>query len=251
MTGAPRRRARSSIASAAPDQSAPPPARMIGRSAPARISAACAIASSGTAGLGRGGKRRRIGRRRALARASGPEGGTAPPGGDGPRSSPGTPCPATPGSARRRRTVPHQCGHRPEDPLEVDLVVIAALAIQRVGVDLAREQEDRHRVGPAFGDPGQRVGRAGAGGRADDARLGPSPARSHPRRRHRPARCGSGSCGSSPTGRSRHRSSSSASPASRTDARTPTSQSLDQYVRPVVHVPAPLKSYRQLISVSG
>ncbi len=66
---------------------------------------------------------------------------------------------------------------RAEDPLQVDLMVIAALAIHRVGIDLAGQQEDRDRIGPAFGDPAQGVGRAGARGRADHAGLA-----RHPRR---------------------------------------------------------------------
>ena len=65
--------------------------------------------------------------------------------------------------------------HRPEDPLEVDLVVIAALAIEGVGVHLAGEQENRDRVGPALGDARQGVGRARAGRRADDPGLARDP----------------------------------------------------------------------------
>ena len=48
-------------------------------------------------------------------------------------------------------------------------MIVAALAVERRRVDLAGEQEDGDGVGPAFGDPGQGVGRAGAGGCAHDA----------------------------------------------------------------------------------
>ena len=65
--------------------------------------------------------------------------------------------------------------HRPEDPLEVDLVVIATLAIEGVGIHLPGEQENGDRVGPALGDARQGVGRARAGGRADDPGLSRHP----------------------------------------------------------------------------
>ena len=79
----------------------------------------------------------------------------------GPRSSPGKPCRPMPGICPGRRTVPHQLRHRSEDSLEIDLVIIATFSIECIGVDLTCEKEDRDRVGPAFGDSRQRVGRAG------------------------------------------------------------------------------------------
>ena len=129
--------------------------------------------------------------------------------------------------------------HRPEDPLEVDLVVIAALAIEGVGVHLAGEQENRDRVRPAFGDPRQGVGRARAGGRADD----PGPSRDP-----RIAIGGEGAgllvanqgCAdrARPADRIVDRGRvGTGHPKKMPDA--PTNQSVHQQVRPVLHVYAP------------
>ena len=65
--------------------------------------------------------------------------------------------------------------HGPKDPLEVDLVVIATFTVECVGIDLPRQQEHRHRVRPAFGNPRQGIGCPGTGGRTHN----PGPA-GHP-----------------------------------------------------------------------
>ncbi len=192
--------------------------------------------------LGARRKRRQIGRRRALQThhvlRKEQRGWT--------RTAPGhrlerlaEQCRNLPGPARR--TTPIR--HRPEDSLEIDLVIIATLAIERVGVDLTREQEDRDRVGPAFGDSRQRIGRAGAGRRADDSR---------PARDPRVAIRGEGA-GLLVADQDRANGARSADRVvnrRRVRARHPeqiahsmTSQSVHQYVRPVLHdLPAPLKT---------
>ena len=48
-------------------------------------------------------------------------------------------------------------------------MVVAALAIERRRIDLARDKQDRDRVGPAFGHAGEGIGRARPGRRADDS----------------------------------------------------------------------------------
>ena len=40
-------------------------------------------------------------------------------------------------------------------------MIIAAFAVQGIRIDLAGEQEDRHRVCPALGNPGERIHRPG------------------------------------------------------------------------------------------
>ena len=50
-------------------------------------------------------------------------------------------------------------------------MIVAAFVIEGVGVDLTGKQEDRDRIGPAFGNPGEGVGRARSGSRAHDARF--------------------------------------------------------------------------------
>ena len=221
MTGAPSRRARASIAPAAPDQSAPPPARMIGRS-----------------GLGQdlGGLGDRVDRHGRGRAAAGTPGCSPTPEqaarirswgrnrAAGPRPSPGhrleRPAQQA-GTWSTRRSVPHHSRHRAEDPLEVDLMVVAALAIQRIGVDLSGEQEDRAPSRPSTRR--RRSGRWSRRGRrwCRRPRARPSPAQSRRRRRRRPARCGPGSSGSSRPAPARRRSSSSASPASRTGGALP------------------------------
>ena len=54
-------------------------------------------------------------------------------------------------------------------------MIVAAFVIEGVGVDLAGKQEDRDRIGPAFGNPRECVGRAGPGGRTHDARFARHP----------------------------------------------------------------------------
>ena len=56
-----------------------------------------------------------------------------------------------------------------EDALEVNLVVVAAFAIERCRIELARDKEDRHGIGPAFGHASECIGGAGAGCRAHDS----------------------------------------------------------------------------------
>ena len=58
-------------------------------------------------------------------------------------------------------------GDRPEDALEVDLVIVAAFPVQVGRIDLTGQEEHGHRVGPGFGHARQGVGRPRAGGGAD------------------------------------------------------------------------------------
>ena len=86
------------------------------------------------------------------------------------RSSwPGTRWRRRSGSRSTCRTVPHHFVAGSKDRSQVDLVVVAAFAIERRRVDLAGDQKDRHRIGPAFGDARERIGRARPGRRANDA----------------------------------------------------------------------------------
>ena len=153
---------------------APPPARMIGRSARASISAARAIASAGTAGFGSIRKRRQLrsGSGRPFASSPGAERGR--PGGAVPTSSLEKPAPEAWDIIMPAHGAAPLC-HRPKDPLEVDFMIVAALAIEGVGVDLPGKQEDRERIGPALGNAGKRVGRARSGGRAHDPGLARHP----------------------------------------------------------------------------
>ena len=74
-----------------------------------------------------------------------------------------------------------ELGARLEDSVEIDFVIVAAFLMDAVGVDLTGEQQDRNGIGPSLGDAGERVGRAGTGRGADNARLpgGPSEAVRH------------------------------------------------------------------------
>ncbi len=175
MTGAPSRRASASIAPAAPDQSA---AAGQDDRAPGLGEDRGGLGDRvDRHGRGRGRRERRDARRRRAGRAHQvlrQEQGRRPGPSPGHRLE-------RPAHQRRDLVDPPERAaplrHRAEDPLEVDLVIVAALAVQRIGVDLAGEQEDRHRVGPALGDAGQRVGRAGAGGGADHPGLAGDPGR--------------------------------------------------------------------------
>ena len=131
---------------------------------PARSARAAAGTRGSSAEAGQGTRIRSWGRNRADGRGR-------------PRVIAWNARPTSAGIWSTRRSVPHHLRHRAEDPFEVDLVVVAALAIQGVGIDLAGDQQDRDGIGPALGDAGQRVGRAGPGGGADDAGLS-----RHPRR---------------------------------------------------------------------
>ena len=61
-------------------------------------------------------------------------------------------------------------GDGPEDGLEVNLVVIAALAVKVGRVDLPGEQEQGDGVCPGLGHPRQRIGRPWTGRGANDSR---------------------------------------------------------------------------------
>ena len=86
--------------SAAPAQSAPPPARMIGRWARPGVAAAARSLLRSTRGSSGGAKASIVRGYDRSAAASGPGARRAPRVGDGRRSSPGTPGPPWPGSAR-------------------------------------------------------------------------------------------------------------------------------------------------------
>ena len=87
-------------------------------------------------------------------------------------------------------------GDRLERPALVGRLVqdAAAEAVER-GVDLAGQQHDRRRVRPRLGERGERVERARAGRRRQDARADPASWRSRRRRTRPPARGESGCAG--------------------------------------------------------
>ena len=58
---------------------------------------------------------------------------------------------------------------------QVDLVVVAALAVEIARVDLAGDQEHGQRVGPGLGHAGQGVGCTWPGRRTDDSRSSRHP----------------------------------------------------------------------------
>ena len=118
---------------------------------------------------------------------------------------PGAPCRTTSSPAGRSPRGRSRGSCRTRDRASSELTWPAS---RRIGTESAQHSAT----------PGQGIGRAGAGGRADDA----GPARD-PRVAVGGEGAGllvadQGSCGSSPPGRSRRRSWSSASPASRKDA---------------------------------